>query len=84
MLHLAAVGLSGCDDPESLWAGRVPAQRVGDIVAGKRAVTAEAELRFCHCFGSNPRPEVTQPQLHCLDLGARGVSEALARWRHER
>jgi addiction module HigA family antidote len=62
----------------------VPAQRVGDIVGCKGAVKADAELRFCHCFGSNPRLEVTQPQLHCLDLGARGVSDALARWRHER
>ena len=29
----------------------VPAQRVGDIVAGKRAVTADTDLRLCRFFG---------------------------------
>jgi len=29
----------------------VPAQRIGDIVAGKRAVTADTDLRLCRFFG---------------------------------
>ena len=29
----------------------VSAQRVGDIVAGKRAVTADTDLRLCRYFG---------------------------------
>ena len=29
----------------------VPAQRIGDIVAGKRAVTADTGLRLCWYFG---------------------------------
>jgi antitoxin HigA-1 len=29
----------------------VPAQRIGDIVAGKRAVTADTDLRLCQYFG---------------------------------
>ena len=29
----------------------VSAQRVGDIVAGKRAVTADTDLRLSRCFG---------------------------------
>ena len=29
----------------------VPVQRVGDIVAGKRAVTADTDLRLCRYFG---------------------------------
>ena len=29
----------------------VPAQRVGDIVAGKRSVTADTDLRLCRFFG---------------------------------
>jgi addiction module HigA family antidote len=28
----------------------VPAQRVGDIVAGKRAITADTDLRLCRFF----------------------------------
>jgi len=29
----------------------VPAQRVGEIVAGKRSVTADTDLRLCRFFG---------------------------------
>ena len=29
----------------------VPAQRIGEIVAGKRAVTADTALRLCRYFG---------------------------------
>src|SRR5437762_10260402 len=29
----------------------VPAQRVGDIVAGRRVITADTDLRLCRFFG---------------------------------
>ncbi len=29
----------------------VPAQRIGDIVKGKRAITADTDLRLCRFFG---------------------------------
>lgn len=29
----------------------VPAQRIGDVVAGKRAITADTDLRLCRLFG---------------------------------
>lgn len=29
----------------------VPAQRIGEIVAGKRSVTADTDLRLCRYFG---------------------------------
>ncbi len=29
----------------------VPAQRVGEIVAGRRAITADTDLRLCRFFG---------------------------------
>ncbi|HEX4794977.1 MAG TPA: HigA family addiction module antitoxin [Humisphaera sp.] len=29
----------------------VPAQRIGQIVAGKRAITADTDLRLCRFFG---------------------------------
>jgi len=29
----------------------VPAQRISEIVAGKRSVTADTDLRFCRFFG---------------------------------
>jgi antitoxin HigA-1 len=30
---------------------RVPAQRIGDFVAGKRTITADADPRLCRFFG---------------------------------
>jgi addiction module HigA family antidote len=29
----------------------VPAQRLGEIIAGRRAITADTDLRFCRFFG---------------------------------
>lgn len=29
----------------------VPAQRIGEVVSGKRAVTADTDLRLCRYFG---------------------------------
>jgi addiction module HigA family antidote len=29
----------------------VPAQRIGQIIAGKRAITADTDLRLCRFFG---------------------------------
>jgi len=29
----------------------VPAQRIGDIIAGKRGITADTDLRLCRFFG---------------------------------
>jgi antitoxin HigA-1 len=29
----------------------VPAQRIGDIVSGKRGITADTDLRLCRFFG---------------------------------
>ena len=30
---------------------RVPAQRIGEIVAGRRTITADTDLRLCRFFG---------------------------------
>lgn len=32
----------------------VPPQRIGDIVAGKRSITADTDLRLCRFFGLTP------------------------------
>ena len=29
----------------------MPAQRIGEIVAGRRAITADSDLRLCRFFG---------------------------------
>ena len=30
---------------------RIPAQRIGEIIAGRRAITADTDLRLCKFFG---------------------------------
>ena len=30
---------------------RVPAQRIGEIIAGRRSITADTDLRLCRYFG---------------------------------
>ena len=30
---------------------RVPAQRIGEIIAGRRSITADTDLRLCRFFG---------------------------------
>jgi addiction module HigA family antidote len=45
---LKPMGLSQCRLAKEIG---VSAPRVGDIVAGKRAITADADLRLCRFFG---------------------------------
>jgi addiction module HigA family antidote len=33
------------------WRSRRAAQRIGEIVAGRRAITADTDLRLCRLFG---------------------------------
>lgn len=64
---------------------RVPANRVGEIVAGKRGVSAETALRLGRYFGTGPAFWITLQTQHDLavaqrDLGAkieREVEEAV-------
>ncbi len=45
---LKPMGLSQCRLAKEI---RVPTQRIGDIVAGKRGITADTDLRLCKFFG---------------------------------
>lgn len=45
---LAALGMSKYRLAKSIG---VPAQRIGDIVSGKRGITADTDLRLCRFFG---------------------------------
>lgn len=44
---LKPLGLSKCRLAKDIG---VPAQRIGDIVAGKRGITADTDLRLCRYF----------------------------------
>ena len=45
---LAPLGMSKYRLAKSI---AVPTQRIGDIVAGKRSITADTDLRLCRLFG---------------------------------
>ena len=57
----------------------VPAQRIGEIVAGRRAITADTDLRLCRFFGlSNGywlRAQVAQD----MEIAAREIAAELKR-----
>ena len=57
----------------------VPAQRIGDIVAGKRAVTADTDLRFCRYFGLRDGWWLRGQANYDTAIARESMGEALAR-----
>ena len=57
----------------------VPAQRIGDIVAGKRAVTADTDLRLCRFFGLSNGYWLRAQILHDTEVAERLLSRELAK-----
>jgi addiction module HigA family antidote len=49
-VFLAPLGMSKYRLAKSIG---VPAQRIGDIIAGKRGITADTDLRLCRFFGQS-------------------------------
>ncbi|TLM65248.1 MAG: HigA family addiction module antidote protein [Actinobacteria bacterium] len=45
---LAPLGITKYRLAKEIW---VPATRIGEIIAGKRAITADTDLRLCRFFG---------------------------------
>lgn len=59
----------------------VPAQRIGDIVAGKRSITADTDLRLCRFFGLSDGYWL-RAQMACdIEMTAGAIAEQLARIR---
>jgi antitoxin HigA-1 len=58
---------------------RVPAQRIGDIVAGKRSITADTDLRLCRFFGLSDGYWLRAQTLHDIEVAERGMTPELAR-----
>ena len=56
----------------------VPAQRVGDIVAGKRAITADTDLRLCRFFGLSNGYWLRAQAAHDTEVAARKLVSELA------
>ena len=56
----------------------VPAQRIGDIVAGKRAITADTDLRLCRFFGLSNGYWLRAQAAHDTEVAERELGESLA------
>jgi antitoxin HigA-1 len=63
---------------------RVPATRMGAIVKGERAVTADTALRLARFFGTNPEFRVNMRAMHDLTKARRENGMTIARDVHPR
>lgn len=59
----------------------VPAQRIGDIVAGKRSVTADTDLRLCRFFGLTNGYWLRAQAAHDTEVAAEALAESIERIR---
>jgi addiction module HigA family antidote len=57
----------------------VPAQRIGDIVAGKRVITADTDLRLCRFFGLSNGYWLRAQAAHDTEVAERALGRRLAR-----
>jgi addiction module HigA family antidote len=59
----------------------VPAQRIGEIVAGKRSITADTDLRLCRFFGLSAGYWLRAQAAHDTEVAARDLAPVLKRIR---
>ncbi|MDP6652321.1 MAG: HigA family addiction module antitoxin [Gammaproteobacteria bacterium] len=57
----------------------VPAQRIGDIVAGKRSITADTDLRLCRFFGLSNGYWLRAQVAHDSEVAERRLEKQLKR-----
>ncbi len=57
----------------------VPPQRIGDIVAGKRSITADTDLRLCTFFGLTEGYWLRAQVAHDIEVAKRDLKPQLAR-----
>jgi addiction module HigA family antidote len=55
----------------------VPPQRIGDIVAGKRAITADTDLRLCRYFGLSDGWWLRGQAKYDIEMARDGMKEVL-------
>src|SRR5437868_9494680 len=63
----------------------VPAQRIGQIVAGKRAITAETDLRLCRFFGLSNGYWLRAQASHDIEVAEMALGKKLEKikpWGH--
>ena len=59
----------------------VPAQRIGEIVAGRRAITADTDLRLCRFFGLSNGYWLRAQAAYDTEIAEEALGEQLARIR---
>jgi addiction module HigA family antidote len=57
----------------------VPAQRIGEIVAGKRAISADTDLRLCRFFGLSNGYWLRAQVAHDTEVAAKALAPVLRR-----
>ncbi len=57
----------------------VPAQRIGEIVAGKRTITADTDLRLCRFFGLSNGYWLRAQAVHDTELAERALGAKLGK-----
>jgi len=57
----------------------VPAQRIGEIVAGRRTITADTDLRLCRYFGLSNGYWLRAQAAHDTEVAERLLARTLAK-----
>ena len=57
----------------------VPAQRIGEIVAGRRAISADTDLRLCRFFGLSNGYWLRAQAAHDTEVAEEALAETLNR-----
>lgn len=57
----------------------VPAQRIGEIVAGKRSITADTDLRLCRFFGLSNGYWLRAQVAHDTEVASKALAPVLRR-----
>jgi len=57
----------------------VPAQRIGDVVSGKRTVTADTDLRLCRFFGLSDGYWLRAQAAHDIEVAQARMADELRR-----
>jgi addiction module HigA family antidote len=55
----------------------VPAQRIGEIVSGKRSITADTDLRLCRFFGLSNGYWLRAQAAYDTEVAAEDLADAL-------
>ena len=73
--ELAEIGISAAELARTLG---VPANRISQIIAGKRAISADTALRLARYFGTTPDLWMNLQKSYELDLARRQLGKAIS------